>query len=82
VLSVGGAPGASPTVEAGRNLGSGIYVGAKQATSGAGSQATVRLDLAPGLKLEADVGVAPAASTVPGAPPTGNQVGVTYELEY
>ena len=64
VLSVGGSPGSSsPTVEAGRNLGHGIYVGAKQSTAGSGSQATVRLDLATGLRLEADLGVAPAQSS-------------------
>ena len=84
VLSVGGTPGSSPTLEAGRNLGHGIYLGAKQSTGGSGSQATVRVDLAKGLRLEADLGVAPAqASTAtPGAPPTGNQVGITYEFEY
>jgi hypothetical protein len=44
----------------------------------------VRIDLATGLRLEADLGVAPspAANPTPGAPPTGNQVGVTYEFEY
>ena len=84
VLSVGGAPGSSPTVEAGRNLGHGVYLGAKQSTTGSGSQATVRIDLARGLRLEADLGVAPAqaATPAPGAPPTGNQVGITYEFEY
>jgi translocation and assembly module TamB len=84
VLSVGGAPGAGPTVEAGRNLGAGVYLGAKQSTTGSGSQATVRIDLARGLRAEADLGVAPspAANPTPGAPPTGNQVGVTYEFEY
>eukprot|EP01037_Dinobryon_pediforme_P005739 gene5739-5802_t len=83
VLSVGGAPG-STTVEAGRNIAKGVYLGAKQSATGSGSQATVRIDLATGLRLEADLGVAPspAANPTPGAPPTGNQVGVTYEFEY
>ncbi len=84
VLSVGSSPGSSPSVEAGRNIFKGVYLGAKQSTSGSGSQATVRVDLAKGLRLEADLGVAPAqASTpTPGAPPTGNQVGITYEFDY
>lgn len=85
VLSVGGSSGSSsPTVEAGRNLGHGLYVGAKQSTAGSGSQATVRLDITHGLRLEADLGVAPAQSSTPppGAPPTGNQVGITYEFDY
>jgi translocation and assembly module TamB len=83
VLSVGGSGGNS-NVEAGRNIAKGVYVGAKQSTSGTGSQATLRLDLAKGLRLEADLGVAPtaAATPVPGAPPTGNQVGIVYEFEY
>jgi translocation and assembly module TamB len=83
VLSVGGAPGAT-RVEAGRNIARGVYLGAKQSATGSGSQATVRVDLATGLRLEADLGVAPspAANATPGAPPTGNQVGVTYEFEY
>ena len=83
VLSVGGAPGAT-SVQAGRNIARGVYLGAKQSATGSGSQATVRVDLATGLRLEADVGVAPspAANPTPGAPPTGNQVGVTYEFEY
>ncbi len=84
VLSVGGAPGAKTSVEAGRTIFKGVYIGAKQSTSGTGSQATVRVDLAPGLRLEADVGVAPspAANPTPGSPPTGNQIGVTYEFDY
>lgn len=83
VLSVGGAPGAT-SVEAGRNIARGVYLGAKQSATGSGSQATVRIDLATGLRLEADLGVAPspAANPTPGAPATGNQVGVTYEFEY
>lgn len=84
VLSVGGNPGAGTSVEAGRTIARGVYLGAKQSTSGSGSQATVRIDLATGLRLEADLGVAPAQATTPtpGAPPTGNQVGITYEFEY
>ncbi len=84
VLTVNSAPGAAPSVEAGRTIAKGVYVGAKQSTGGSGSQATLRLDLARGLRLEADLGVAPAAaaSPVPGAPPTGNQVGIVYEFEY
>ncbi len=85
VLSVGGGQGtASPSVQAGRNIARGVYLGAKQSTGGTGTQATVRLDLARGLRLEADLGQAPPAPTTstPGAPPTGNQVGITYEFEY
>jgi len=84
VLSVNSNPGSAASVEAGRTIAKGVYVGAKQSTGGTGSQAVVRLDLARGLKLEADLGVAPAAAATPtpGAPPTGNQVGITYEFDY
>jgi translocation and assembly module TamB len=84
VLSVSSTPGAGTSIEAGRNIAHGVYLGAKQTAGGVGSQATVRLDLAPGLRLEADLGVAPAAAAdpTPGAPPTGNQVGITYEFQY
>ena len=84
VLSVSSTPGSGTSIEAGRNIAHGVYVGAKQTAGGIGSQATVRLDLAPGLRLEADLGVAPAAAATPtpGAPPTGNQVGITYEFQY
>ncbi len=79
-LSVGG----TGVLEGGRSIARGVTVGARQSLSGTGTQATVRLDLAKGLRLEADVGVAPPVpSTVTqGAAPTGNQVGLTYEFEY
>ena len=35
----------------------GVYVGAQQSASGSGTQATVQIDLAKGLKLEATAGV-------------------------
>jgi len=84
VLSVSSTPGSGTSIEAGRNIAHGVYLGAKQTAGGVGSQATVRLDLAPGLRLEADLGVAPAAAAAPapGAPPTGNQVGISYEFQY
>jgi len=73
-LSVGGGgAGAGPSVEAGRYVGNGVYVGAKQGTSGgAGTQATVQIDIAKGLKVETDVGTGQG----------GNSVGLTYQFEY
>lgn len=79
-LSVGGGPGGSPTLEAGRYVAPGVYVGTRQGTS---TQATVQIDIAKGLKLESNIG--------PGGSPTGasassglgtNSVGVTYQFEY
>ncbi len=72
-LSIGGgASGSAPTVEAGRYIGNGVYVGAKQGTTGAQTQATVQVDITKGLKLETDVGTGTG----------GNSVGLTYQFEY
>ena len=72
-LSVGGgASGSAPTVEAGRYIGNGVYVGAKQGTTGGQTQATVQVDITKGLKLESDVGTGAG----------GNSVGLTYQFEY
>ena len=74
-LSVGSGatPSSGPSLEAGRYIGNGVYVGAKQGTTGgAGTQATVQIDITKGLKLQTDVGAGTG----------GNQVGVTYQFEY
>jgi translocation and assembly module TamB len=63
---------AAPSVEAGRYVANGVYVGAKQGTTGAGTGATVQIDITKGLKLQTDVGTGQG----------GNQVGVTYQFEY
>ena len=62
----------TPTVEAGRYVAPGVYVGAKQSTSGAQTQATVQIDITKGLKVETDVGSGQG----------GNQLGLTYQYEY
>ena len=72
-LSVGGgASGTAPSVEAGRYVANGVYVGAKQGTTGAQTQATVQIDITKGLKVETDVGTGQG----------GNSVGLTYQFEY
>ena len=72
-LSVGGgASGSAPSVEAGRYVANGVYVGAKQGTTGAQTQATVQIDITKGLKAETDVGTGQG----------GNSVGLTYQFEY
>ena len=76
-LSVGGgsgtgSSGTAPSVEAGRYVGNGVYVGAKQGTTGGQTQATVQIDITKGLKVETDVGSGTG----------GNQVGLTYQFEY
>jgi translocation and assembly module TamB len=89
-LSVGGgSSGNSATVEAGRYVAKGIYVGAKQGTSGSGTQATVQVDITKGLKLEADVGTgggsatgAASSTSANGTSSNGTSLGVTYQFEY
>jgi translocation and assembly module TamB len=75
-LSVNGGTGtgssASPTVEAGRYVAPGVYVGAKQSTSGNQTGATVQIDIARGLKLQTDVGSGSGS----------NNVGLTYQFQY
>ena len=76
-LSIGGGTGGAgagsgPSLEAGRYVGNGVYVGAKQGTTGGQTQATVQIDITKGLKVETDVGTGQG----------GNQVGLTYQFEY
>ncbi len=72
-LSVGGgASGSAPSVEAGRYVGNGVYVGAKQGTTGGQTQATVQIDITKGLKAQTDVGTGQG----------GNSVGLSYQFEY
>ena len=78
-LSVGGGSNAgsgtssaAPSVEAGRYVRPGVYVGAKQGTTGSQTQATVQIDLYKGLKAQTDVGTGRG----------GNSVGLTYQFEY
>ena len=85
-LSVGGGgSGTSPNVEAGRYVAPGVYVGARQATSGGGTQALVQIDLLRGLKLESTAGTGGGSaqgSAQSGAASNGTGVGVTYQFEY
>lgn len=68
------------SLEAGRYLAPGVYLGAKQGITGAGAQATVQIDVAKGLKVEGAVGTSPAGNAQGGA--GANSVGVVYQYEY
>jgi translocation and assembly module TamB len=85
-LSVGAASGNSPgaTVEAGRYVANGVYVGTKQGSSG-GTQARVQIDLTKHLKLETQLGTGGAPATGAAVTPDndpGSGIGLTYQLEY
>ena len=79
-LSVGGSTNAngsqssssSATIEAGKYVANGVYVGAKQGTTGSQTQAVVQIDIYKGLKVETDVGSGAG----------GNSVGLTYQFQY
>jgi translocation and assembly module TamB len=81
----GGQDGTGATLEAGRYVARGVYVGAKQAANGNGTQATVQIDLLRGLKLEGDVGTGGATLATGAAAatdPYGTSVGLTYQFRY
>lgn len=81
-LSVGSSAAGNPTVEAGRYVARGVYVGAKQSTSGGGPQATVQVDLAKGLKLETTAGSNTTNATGASSSADAASVGLTYQFEY
>ena len=84
-LSVGGGTGSGSgaTVEAGRYVARGVYVGAKQATSGGGTAAEVQIDLTKRLKATAQL--ATGGGSVQGATPDndpGSTIGLSYGFDY
>jgi hypothetical protein len=76
-LSMGGS---NNTVEAGRYLMPGVYVGAKQGITGTGTQATVQIDVTKELKHEASTGTAtPTGKTTS---THSNSLGILYQFDY
>ena len=81
-LSVGSNSAGNPTVEAGRYVARGVYVGARQSTSGGGTQATVQVDIAKGLKLETTAGSGSSSATGSTSSADAASVGLTYQFQY
>jgi translocation and assembly module TamB len=81
-LSVGSSNTGNPTLEAGSYLARGVYLGAKQSASGGGTQATVQVDLAKGLKLETTAGSGTTSATGSTSNADAASVGLTYQFEY
>ena len=84
-LSVGGGSGSGSgaTIEAGRYVARGVFVGAKQATSGGGTAAEVQIDITKRLKAKAQL--ATGGGTVQGATPDndpGSTIGLSYQFDY
>jgi translocation and assembly module TamB len=72
----------SPTLEAGRYLAPGVYLGAKQSASGTGTQASVQIDIAKGLKLEGTAGTGSSSAVGATGASNGTGIGLTYQFEY
>ena len=87
-LSIGGGgsgngSSSGASVEAGKYVARGVYVGARQATSGGGTQAQVEINLTRRLKLNSTVGTGGTVTgaTTPENDP-GSSVGIKYEFDY
>ncbi|MDG6095036.1 translocation/assembly module TamB domain-containing protein [Acetobacter sp. AN02] len=80
---VGGVGNGGGSIEAGRYVMKGVYVGAKQATSGSGTQAQVQVDLMRHLKLNTTVGTGGNVTgfTTPENDP-GSSVGLLWQYRY
>ena len=81
-LSVGSSANGSPTLEAGRYVAPGLYLGAQQSASGGGSQAVVQMDIAKGLKLQGTAGTGSSSATGAAGASSGTSVGLTYQFQY
>ena len=73
-LGVGGSTGTSnaPSVEAGRYVLPGVFLGVRQPTQGGQTGVGVQVEITPRLKLEGETATGPA----------GDRLGLSYELEY
>ncbi|MBD0276306.1 MAG: translocation/assembly module TamB domain-containing protein, partial [Acetobacteraceae bacterium] len=73
-LGVGSGTGSSaaPTVEAGRYVAPGVFLGVRQGTAGGQTGVGVQVEITPRLKLEGETATGPA----------GDRLGLSYELEY
>jgi len=82
-LSIGTNANGSASLQAGRYVARGVYIGAQQGAGGNSSQAKVEIDIAKGLKVVGTVGT--GANATPGATPAdsaGTSLGLKYQLDY
>ncbi len=70
-LSIGTDEQGEATLEGGRYLSEGIYLGARQGTRAGETQGVLRIEITPEIRLEADVGAT-----------GGTRAGAAYEREY
>ncbi len=79
-LSVGTNNAGAATVQAGKYVAPGLYLGAKQSASG-GTQAALQYDITRGLKLETTAGMG-GGNTQGSSDSGGSSIGLTYQFEY
>ncbi len=75
-LSLAGSGSGPPSLQAGRYVAPGVFVGATQSTAGQGTQANVQINLYRGLKLQTSTGT---SSSTDG---DSSSVGLTYQFNY
>ena len=82
-MDVGSSSGNGASVEAGKYIANGVYVGAKQDTSGQ-TQAQVQIDLTRHLKAETTINTGSAANVTGAAAQVdqGSSVGLSYQFDY
>jgi translocation and assembly module TamB len=71
VLGVGRSEDGDPTVSAGRYVGSGVFVGVDQGTTGDSAQATVEVEVTPNISVESGVGA-----------DSSGRVGIKWKWDY
>lgn len=74
-LSIGSSGKGGPSVQAGRYVAPGIYVGASQSATGQGSKANVEINLYKGLKLQSSTGTDSTGQS-------SSSVGLGYQFNY
>jgi translocation and assembly module TamB len=80
-LSVGSSASGSPTLQAGRYVARGVYVGAEQSASGS-TQAKVEVDITKGLKLQGTASTGQQSAIGAAGTSNGTGVGLTYQFQY
>ncbi len=79
--AVAGSTQSQTTVEAGRYVANGVYVGVKQNLSG-GTQTQVQVDITRRLKAQATLSTGTTATTSSALQDNGSSVGLSYQFEY
>lgn len=80
-LRVGTDSSGQATLEAGRYVAPGVYVGVEQGASADGTKAKVQVELTKRLKLEGTVGSG-SSSSASSSEEGSSSIGITYEFEY